>query len=500
MEALPELRTDALFAAIARFALNAEHAQHDQITRLRACLETSSGPVRWSLLSAGLGSSPQENQWCTWAESRPPGQLLDTSVVAPSGFATRATLQALPIPGRRVRAWLLASAHSGVPLYAEELHRSSAAATILAALLEGPATAFDALPPADKLAELGRTVASVAHELNGPLQAIISEAETLSATPHGHQLDPGLQRILRSGLRCRGIVQDLLACGSPRPATLRAVSISGAIMEAMDLDRWSNVGDVEVEWNSDHSLPPVLADEARLVQVFSNLLSNARESSMASATREPVRIQVSRKNDVAEIRITDRGRGVAPAMRARLFEAFATDREGGHGLGLWLSRRMVEECGGSLTLDANWSPGAAFVVELPFARAAQEQKETPRAASILVVDDDRELLDTYEALLRLDGHQVTTADRAAQALDFLARGPFDVILCDLRLPDMTGAAFLKEVQAHWPQLAGRVIFATGDIGRPESVAFLTSVPNVSLVKPFRAEDLAQAIERVRSTT
>ncbi len=494
---MPEMRTAPLLEAVAAYASATGHGPEDHLASARRMLEAIPGELRWSLLACSGGSAPAEKAWCAVAAGVAAGAVLDTSRGTPAGMPHAHAVHVFPLLLASTRAWLLGSAPLQAPLATEELRAILNLASLLSSAISAPEKCFNELNHADKLAQLGRTVASVAHELNGPLQAIISEAETLAASAHDQNFDGSLQRILRSGLRCRGIVQDLLACGTPRPATLRAVSVSNAIMEAMDLDRWSDVGDVQVELANAEALPPVLADEARLIQVFTNLISNARQASGAAGTREPVRIHLARVGTQLEIRVTDRGRGVDPVVRPRLFEPFVTDQEDGHGLGLWLSRRMVEECGGNLRHDASWSPGAAFVVSLPVAEAQAPEHHEVVAARVLVIDDDRELLDTYEALLRLDGHVVTTTDRASAALEQLAHGHFDVVLCDLRLPDMTGAAFFAEVQRRWPAVAPRIVFATGDVGRAESVAFLASVRNTVLVKPFRAEDLAQAIERVR---
>lgn len=494
---MPEARTAPLLAALAAFASAREHGPEDHLSAARAMLESIPGAIRWSLLACSGGSAPDENVWCARAGEVAAGAVLETAGGTPPGLPPAHAVHVFPLCLSTTRAWLLAAVPLQTSLDAKEIQTILCLASLLASAISAPERCFTDLNQADKLAQLGRAVASVAHELNGPLQAIISEAETLAASPHEQHLDGSLQRMLRSGLRCRGIVQDLLACGSPRPATLRAVTVSSAVMEAMDLDRWSDVGDVQVEIAGEDALPPALADEARLIQVFTNLISNARHASAAAGTREPVRIHLARVGHELQVRVTDRGTGVAAEVRARLFEPFVTGHEDGHGLGLWLSRRMVEECGGTLRLDETWSPGAAFVVRLPVAESAAPEHRTTGSARILVIDDDRELLDTYESLLRLDGHVVTTTDRAGAALDQLAHGSFDVILCDLRLPDMSGAAFLTEVQRRWPLLAARIIFATGDVGRAESVAFLARVQNTVLVKPFRAEDLAQAIERVR---
>ncbi|MSR74083.1 MAG: hybrid sensor histidine kinase/response regulator [Planctomycetes bacterium] len=396
--------------------------------------------------------------------------------------------------------WLLASAPPEKPFDTTEIAALRHAAALLGTLLTLPERLFEQLAETEKLAMIGRTVAAVAHELNGPLQTIVSQAETLAGSNDVNQ-EISAQRILRSGLRCSGIVQDLLAFGSPRPASHLPTNLHNCVLEALELDRWSDVGDVQVFLDEYEGLPPVVADSARLVQVFTNLFANARQASAAAGTREPVRVTLQAAGpELVRASVSDRGTGVPSALRTRLFEPFVSSRQGGHGLGLWLSQRILEECGGSLRLDDGWSPGARFIVELRVctsSTAPSTVHDTPLAGvRVLVIDDDRELLDTYESLLALDGHHVRTCDRASLALDILATEDFDAILCDLRLPDMTGDKFYALLKTTRPELAARIIFASGDVGRSESVAFLASTQNPVLLKPFRAEELARAIHSV----
>ena len=419
----------------------------------------------------------------------------------PSNCTTTSTLLFRGINAAAAPLLLIATAPLHAPFTAAERAALRHAAAFSAALLALPEKLFAQLAETEKLAMIGRTVAAVAHELNGPLQTIISQAEALAASEPKALQEESAQRILRSGLRCRGIVQDLLSFGTPRPASNLPTDLRHCVMEALELDRWSDVGDVQVCFHDDETLPLVVADPARIVQVFTNLLANARQSSAASGCKEPVRIVLERASPTTlRASVSDRGGGIPAAMREHLFEAFNTTRTTGHGLGLWISRRIVEECGGTLQLDPSWSPGARFVVELLVAKVGADAVapvlHDAAGVRVLVIDDDRELLDTYEALLSLDGHQVRTCDSAATALELLNTHIFDAIVCDLRLPDMSGDRFLMHLQQTRPDIAQRVILASGDVGRSDSVAFLASISNPVLLKPFRAEDLARAIQTV----
>jgi signal transduction histidine kinase/CheY-like chemotaxis protein len=372
-----------------------------------------------------------------------------------------------------------------------------------------------ALVEAEKLAALGRLMAGVVHELGGPLQSIISLADVLERDPDREDRLESARRILRSALRCKQIAQELLAFARKNPARMRRVDPRTAVLDALELDRFADVGDVEFKFEEPEGPAEVVCDPQRLAQVVLNLLSNARGAVAATGKRGVVRVLLDRIDGrrsrlavrpgatVVRIAVEDRGPGVPPDLRARVFDAFVTTKpEGrGTGLGLFVARQMIEEAGGALYLDESHSPGARFVVELPAASPAPASDlapaEPPRAGlRILVVDDDRDVLETYQVVLALDRHEVTACDRGLAALAACEAQDFDAVLCDVRLPDLDGRRFLAELTKKKPHLAARVVFATGDVTAPETQELLASLPQPSLQKPFRIEELEAALRAV----
>jgi CheY-like chemotaxis protein len=261
-----------------------------------------------------------------------------------------------------------------------------------------------------------------------------------------------------------------------------------------------------------------VCDPQRLAQVVLNLLANARAAVAESGGRGVVRVVLDRVDGAesrlpdprpthaVRIAVEDRGPGVPVELRRRIFEAFVTTKtEGrGTGLGLHVSRSMVEEAGGTLYLDESYAPGARFVVELPAAgasappgpAASRVLPPPPRGLKILVVDDDRDVLETYQVVLALDHHEVKACDRGKAALAACAAEDFDAVVCDVRLPDLGGREFVEALARIKPALAARVIFATGDVTAADTLALLSSTPQPSLQKPFRIEELEAAIRAV----
>ncbi len=372
-----------------------------------------------------------------------------------------------------------------------------------------------ALVEAEKLAALGRLMAGVVHELGGPLQSIISLADVLERDPERDDRLESARRILRSALRCKQIAQELLAFARKNPARMKRVDPRAAILDALELDRFADVGDVEFRFDEAPTQAEVVCDPQRLAQVVLNLLSNARAAVAATGHRGVVRVHLDRIDGrvsrlkapvpatAVRIAVEDRGPGVAPEMREKVFDAFVTTKpEGrGTGLGLFVARQMIEDAGGTLYLDEAHDPGARFVIELPAASQGPSTDlkpvEPPRAGlRILVIDDDRDVLETYQVVLALDRHEVVACDRGYAALAECERGDFDAILCDVRLPDLDGRRFLAELTKRNPTLAARVVFATGDVTAPETQELLASVPQPSLQKPFRIEELEAALRAV----
>ena len=262
--------------------------------------------------------------------------------------------------------WLLAVGHLLAPSAA--LVRASSS------------TADDAGPHAERLVHMGRFVAGIAHELGSPLQSVVSLAELLVRDPGRTDAVSCARRILRAALRCRGITEDLLTYARRGPPRLGPVRVQEAVLDALDLDPGSEEGIAGVELDDPGEVPPVTADARRLAQVFLNLIGNARQAIQARGDGR-IRIRVDAlpaaasglrpeaTGTVVRVAVEDDGPGIPPEIADRIFDPFFTTKDVGEGtgLGLSVSRTLVEDMGGRLWLDSGHAPGARFVVELPAA-------------------------------------------------------------------------------------------------------------------------------------
>jgi CheY-like chemotaxis protein len=241
-------------------------------------------------------------------------------------------------------------------------------------------------------------------------------------------------------------------------------------------------------------VPPVLAEETKLGQVFINLLVNAAHAiAPGHADTNHVRIStgVSDSGDIV-ITISDTGCGIADDARARIFEPFFTTKAPGRGtgLGLSISHGIMRSLGGRLEVESVVNEGTTMRVVLPAATPTAAPTTSPPApaaqvarARVLAIDDEPLVLRLVGRVLR--AHEVVCVDNANQAVALLERGEhFDVVLCDLNMPTMTGVDFYEVVLARFPEVARQIAFLSGGSLTPRIDDFLKAVPNLRLQKPF----------------
>jgi CheY-like chemotaxis protein len=247
-------------------------------------------------------------------------------------------------------------------------------------------------------------------------------------------------------------------------------------------------------------VPAVLGNEARLGQVFVNLLVNAAQS-IPEGQAESNQIMVvlrSFSSDTVCVEVRDTGSGIPAEHLARVFDPFFTTKQVGSAMGLGLSicYGVIHGLGGEIQVDSTPGRGSTFRVLLPAAPAAGEEAapvaphdDDGRRGRILVVDDEPMVVATLRRILARQ-HDVATTTSAREALERLRAGQrFDVVLCDLMMPDMTGMALHDALEHDLPDQAERMIFITGGAFTPRGVEFLERVHNPRIEKPFDVSTL-----------
>jgi two-component system NtrC family sensor kinase len=355
------------------------------------------------------------------------------------------------------------------------------------------------------MAAFGSLLAGVAHELNNPLSIVIGNALML-AEEAAEQSAPALaeraQRVQAAAERCGRIVRSFLAMARQRDTQKRPVAVRALLDAVLQILAYGmRSSGVAIEQVIAPDMPLVSCDADQMQQVLSNLLVNAHQALEAQPQPRRVRLSAHAEADWVQIEVADNGPGVPEEIRSRVFDPFFTTKPigAGTGIGLVVSRGIVEAHGGSLVLAPSCDGGACFVVRLPLrqdvvpgaAEAPGTAGESPargeRAA--LIVDDEAEVGRLLSEMLAGQGFRcdVVTSGEAAQAL--LLRRDYDAILCDVRMPDIDGPALFTWISEHRPHLCARTAFVTGDTLGAAAGAFLTRSGRPSLEKPFVPVDL-----------
>ena len=366
----------------------------------------------------------------------------------------------------------------------------------------------DQLIHAERLAAAGQLVSGVAHELNNPLQSVVGFAELLIEGEKRPEVRGDLEQIHSEANRAAKIVRNLLAFvrrSSPEraPANLNELVQSAVALRAYEF----GVANIELDAQYADEVPPVLVNREEIKQVLLNLLLNAEHAMKVSQGYGRLRIQTMVTDAGVMVEVHDNGPGVPAAVAGRIFEPFFSTKEVGEGTGLGLSIALgiVEAHGGTLVL-ADSAGGACFRLTLPSAAVAHssharssapvETRAAMTGQRALVADDEAPVRALLQRLLTRRGFLVDQAVDGRMASQLLERNQYDVILCDVQMPNMGGLALFESIRRHRPDLVDRFVFISGDILNPELYA-LTDSANIPLLsKPFGAAKLDEALDRI----
>ncbi|MBK7858622.1 MAG: PAS domain-containing protein [Archangiaceae bacterium] len=365
----------------------------------------------------------------------------------------------------------------------------------------------------DRLSSLGTMSAGIAHEINNPLTFVLTSIEYVmlsltgedqpDLTPVGRLTEQvaALQDARDGAHRIAGIVRDLKAFSrddvSPTPVP---TNVNRSLELAMKMTNKVLTSHAELATFVAADLPLARATETRLSQVFTNLLMNAAQAiPEGRAGRITVRARHEKGQVVVEI--SDDGVGIPAAQLPRIFDPFFTTKPVGQGTGLGLSicHGLVQGFGGSLTVDSVEGKGSTFSVRLKAAEGVPAPEPKPpavarRQARVLVVDDEPLILRSF--LRVLGQHEVVTCSTVDEALQTIARRDFDVILCDITMPERSGMDLYDDLLRTRPELAQRMAFFTGGAFTPKATRFLATVPNRTLAKPVDHAELTKLIEEL----
>jgi two-component system NtrC family sensor kinase len=361
----------------------------------------------------------------------------------------------------------------------------------------------------EKLAALGSLLAGVSHELNNPLSVVVARAVLLEEQGDAATRVAAV-KIRTAAERCARIVRTFLAMARQQRPERGPAAINDVIAAALDITGYAiRTSGIDLTVDLAPRMPLILADADQLHQVMLNLIINAQQALQDQAP--PRRLAVRSRHDEArgalEVVVADNGPGIPLALRARIFEPYFTTKATGMGLGVGLavSLGIIEAHGGTLTLDCPAEGGAAFLISLPVAPVTWREPpgdaptpapEIPRR--ILVVDDEAEIRQTLGDILTGAHHHVVCVSTGREALACLADEHFDVVLTDMRMPDLDGRALYEEIARRWPSQAARVVFVTGDTLASTLREFVSESGRPVIEKPFLPNEVRRVVTELAS--
>jgi PAS domain S-box-containing protein len=354
-----------------------------------------------------------------------------------------------------------------------------------------------------KLESLGSLASGVAHDMNNVLSAILSLASVhAQQAPEGSALHQSLDTISKACLRGGTLVKGLLGFARQGLAEERILDLNALVREEVALLERTTLAQVQLVMELADELRPMKGDPAALTHALMNLCVNAVDAMEGHGT-----LTIRTRNEGPEtlvLEIADTGSGMTPQVLERAMDPFFSTKPQGKGTGLGLSMvyGTVKAHGGEVSLQSTPGAGTTVTLRLPACapgpgalEATHPATEVPRPLRVLLVDDDELIQASTAQLLELLGHHPTVTSRAEEALAMLEQGlPVDVMILDLNMPGLGGAAALPRVRALRPELT--VLLATGraDQKAMDLVHSLSKV--ILLAKPFSLVDLQVQLKAI----
>jgi signal transduction histidine kinase len=377
-----------------------------------------------------------------------------------------------------------------------------------------------------RLASLGQLAAGVAHEVNNPaafvlanLQAmdrLLSSVESAAESSTIREAMQQARELTRENLagveRIVGIVRELGPFSRLEKHRLEVLQVDELVRDACKLVNAELVYRAQLVIEQQPALR-VRGDRARLIHVLTNLLLNAAHAIPEGAPeRHQVSVVPSLRQRLVCVAVRDTGLGISAEDQARLFEPFFSTkfRDVGAGLGLTSSAEIMRQHEGDLRLVQTSERGSVFELSLPQEVADLAVVPTPPAPPpapapspaaklrVLLIDDEESLVKAFHLLLKNE-YELTVALGGHAGLSILeGNRAWDVVVCDLMMPDVDGIAIHEWVVANQPALAQRMVFCSGGAFTPRGREFVATIGERLLQKPVRPSVLREMIQRVAS--
>ena len=340
------------------------------------------------------------------------------------------------------------------------------------------------LVKAQKMELVGRMAGGIAHDFNNMLCVIRGHAEmSLLDSHHNESLTAALQEIIKAAEKSADLTQQLLAFARKQPLIAKVLDLNVLIGDMLNMLRRLLGEYIKLVWHPGQNLSPVTMDSSHFDQILVNLCVNARDAIVGTGTivieTKNVTLQQSSAVDWTEIpageyvmlSVSDSGCGIEEKDAGHIFEPFFTTKEVGKGTGLGLSTvfGLVKQNNGSIKFSSTPGKGTEFIVYLPKYRGSDlsvkrgQQAESVKLGqeTILIVDDEHEILKLSKLILQKQGYRVLTAGSPAQAIKIAEEeeGEIHLLLTDIIMPEMNGRNLSSKILLTCPRI--KVLFMSG---------------------------------------
>jgi len=358
-----------------------------------------------------------------------------------------------------------------------------------------------------RLASVGEMAAGIAHEINNPLTGVIGYSGLLLQKGLPEDMRKDVNTIYEGAQRVASIIRRMLTFARQQKQEQNPTDINDVLEATLELRAYAlDSNNIKVIKQLESDLPKTIADAGQLQQVFLNIILNAETEMINAHKGGNLFIKTEKVDSTIRISIKDDGPGILEENLDKVFNPFFTTREVGQGagLGLSVSHGIITQHGGKIYIESEPGKGATFVIELPIViKEEQLEMEVPTTemptavsrARILVVDDEPIVQQYLTDILTDEGHEVEIIDKGDEAMDKLSNENYDVILLDIKLPDMSGTDIYRQLQKKDKSKARKVIFITGDAMGEDTMTFLFKAKAPYITKPFDIDKMMVEIGR-----
>lgn len=367
----------------------------------------------------------------------------------------------------------------------------------------------DRLHQNEKMAAMGSLLAGVSHELNNPLAVVVAQSTLLHEFAPDAATKTRAEKVRAAAERCGRIVKSFLGMVRLHPTSQSETDLNQVIRSALEISAYgARSSGIVIETFLSPADLPVLGDADHLTQVAANFLVNSQHALASVSGERRIKVRSERTpSGLARFSIEDNGPGIPKEIRDRIFESYFTTKPVGvgTGIGLSISKSIVERHNGKVWYEESETGGARFVVELPMvARSLGEIAGTaPYSTSIrtaLIIDDEPDVAGALSDILELMGIKSVIHTGWAEARDGIDSldMEIDIVFSDLRMPGASGLDIYRELTQKRPHLATRFVLVTGDSlgARAEFEEIPPKLRPLLLEKPFSTLDVRGALAAV----